>query len=179
MIKSILSVSFVLLCALQLTVFAAQPAGPAVAGFELQDFLGRQWQNESVRFPLSSGQLKSAQARRALVGRDDRPVPYQIVSNATSATSMIEFVADLEPYETRTYRFTQAVKPAAGDIHVEETPDVIQLRNSRVGIALRKRLGKGEGPIERVRLASGKWIGNSLLKSGQNITSYSAEVVAQ
>ena len=117
MIKSILSVSFVLLCALQLTVFAAQPAGPAVAGFELQDFLGRQWQNESVRFPLSSGQLKSAQARRALVGRDDRPVPYQIVSNATSATSMIEFVADLELYETRTYRFTQAVKPAAGIGH--------------------------------------------------------------
>jgi hypothetical protein len=179
MINIFLSVSFVLMFAPSLTVLSAQPSGPAVMGFELQDFLGRHWQNESVTFPLSSDQLKSAQARSALVGRDDKPVPYQIISSATSTTPMIEFLADIEPYETRTYRFTQAVKPAAGDIHVAETRDVIQLQNSRVGIALRKRLAKEEGPIERIRLASGKWIGNSLLKNGQNVTSYSAEVVAQ
>src|ERR671924_176068 len=46
-------------------------------GFKLQDFLGRDWQNEAVRFPLSSDQLKNARARRALVGPDEKPVPYQ------------------------------------------------------------------------------------------------------
>jgi hypothetical protein len=162
MIKIIVSFFFALQLAAELTVFAAQPSGPAVIGFELQDFLGRDWQNESVRFPHSADQLKTVKAGQALVGPDNKPVPYQFVGHG-SATPMIEFLADLKPYETRTYRFTQGVKPAAGDIYVEETRDVIRLRNSRVGIALRKGLGDGEGPIARIRLASGKWIGNSLL----------------
>jgi hypothetical protein len=139
-------ITFLLLVVPGLQLFAAKPSEPSDVGFELQDFLGRRWQNESIRFPLSPDQLKSARARRALIGPDDKPVPYQIVFADTPTTPAIEFLVDLEPYESRTYRFTQSVATAAIDLQLEETSDVIRLGNSQVGIAVRKKTCPGRGP---------------------------------
>src|SRR5688500_9624216 len=87
----------------------ASPVLPAesqsAADFVLRDFLGRQWRNESVRFPLSAAQLKSAQAGLALKGPDDQPVLYQIVPGEPGSPSALELLTDLDPYETRSYRF--------------------------------------------------------------------------
>jgi hypothetical protein len=157
--------------------------GPAraqgVSDFVLRDFLGREWRNESVRFPVTAAQLKQAQASAALVGPDGRPVAYQLVPGEPGSPGALELLADLDPYETRRYRFTESRTPGSGELVVEQTGELIRVRNSRVGISIRTRLAPGQGPIEAFRLASGRWIGESVLKSGPSVRSYSAKVVAK
>lgn len=149
--------------------------------FSLQDFLGRAWRNESVRFAASATQLNNARAGLPLVGPDQKSVLYQIVPDAAGTPSAIEFLADLEPFEKRFYRFTGApgVKPAVTDLKIEETPDLIRLTNNRIGISIRKKLIGGEGPLESIRLASGQWIGNSLLVGAPSVVSYTVNVTAR
>jgi hypothetical protein len=148
--------------------------------FTLQDFLGRTWQNESVRFAASTAQLASARSGLPLIGSDRKPVLYQIVDGSADAPPAIEFLADLNPFEKRTYHFDHMSNAAtATDLKVEETPDTIRLINSRIGISIRKKLSEGQGPIEGVRLGSGRWIGNSLLLGAPPISSYSASLVAR
>jgi hypothetical protein len=172
-------IAVVLLVLFGLPLCAAKSSDPIDQGFALHDFLGRRWQNERVRFPLSADQLTRAQAGHGLIGPDHTPVPYQIVVTDPPGPPAIEFLAALEPYESRTYRLTSSIAPAQTDLHIEETSDVIRLGNSRIGIALRKILTPGEGPIASLRLASGRWIGNSLLKTEQHLDSYAAAIITQ
>ncbi len=155
----------------------AQPSVPGSDAFVLRDFIGRTWRNESVRFPASAAQLQSAQAGLPLVGPDGKPTLYQVVPGRPAS---IEFLADLDPLERRDYRFAATTEPAAvTDLAIEETPDLIRLSNSRVGIALRTTLRDGEGPIAGIRLASGRWVGNSLLFDAPPVQSYRVEVTAR
>ncbi len=149
--------------------------------FTLQDFLGRTWRNESVRFAASTAQLASARLGLPLIGPDQKPVPYQIVEGSVGASPAIEFLADLDPLEKRAYHFVRASGPAAvaTDLRIEETSGTIRLINSRIGISIRKRLIEGQGPIESVRLASGQWIGKSLLRGAPSILSYSVSLGAR
>ena len=148
--------------------------------FTLQDFLGRTWRNENVRFAASTAQLASARLGLPLIGPDQKPVLYQIVESSAGASPAIEFLADLDPFEKRAYRFDRNGHAAtATDLKVEETSDTIRLINSRIGISIRKKLIQGQGPIESVRLASGQWIGNSLLLGAPPVLSYSVTLVAR
>lgn len=154
-----------------------QPSDPDSGAFVLQDYIGRTWRNESVRFTASAAQLQSARAGLPLAGPDGKPVVYQVVPGAPAS---IEFLADLDPFERRPYRFAAtAVKTAATDLTIEETPDLIRIGNSRVGVALRKKLRGSEGPIDGIRLASGRWVGNSLLLGAPPVQSYSVTVTAR
>ncbi len=147
--------------------------------FVLRDFLGRQWRNESVRFPLSAAQLESAQAGLALRGPGDRPVLYQIVPGDAGSPPTLDLLADLDPYETSTYRFVSSAARGASDLQVEESAGLIRLRNSRVGISIRTRVARGEGPIEAFQLASGRWIGESVLNTAASVRTYSATLVSR
>ena len=149
--------------------------------FELQDFLGRTWRNERVDFAASTTQIASARAGLPLIGPDQKPVLYQIVEGSAGAPPAIEFLTDLDPFEKRTYHFAHASRDAAvaTDLKIEETPEAIRLVNSRIGISIRKKLIEGQGPIESVRLASGQWIGNSLLLGAPTPLSYSVSLVAR
>ena len=91
--------------------------------FELQDFLGRTWRNESVSFAASTAQLASARAGLPLIGPDQKPVLYQIVEGSAGAPPAIEFLADLDPFEKRAYHFARASRHAAAatDLKIEET----------------------------------------------------------
>jgi hypothetical protein len=158
---------------------ASRVHAQGAADFVLRDFLGREWRNESVRFPLSAAQLKHAQASAALVGPGRRAVAYQVVAGEGGAPGALEFLADLDPYETRSYRFAESRAPASGDLKVEETGDVIRLENSRVGISIRTRLVPGQGPIEAFRMPSGRWVGDSVLKAAPSVRAYSAKLVVK
>ena len=147
-------------------------------GFVLQDFLGRTWRNEAVRFPLSPSDAQHVVAKHALMGPDNKPIAYQIVSQVGGKPSAIEFMADLDPLQKNVYKFSdKAGAPIATDLKIEETATTIRLTNSRVGIAIRKKLAAGEGPIESIRLQSGKWIGGSRLDPKEAPTAYSAKIV--
>jgi len=89
---------------------SAQPSVPGSEAFVLRDFIGRIWRNESVRFPASAAQFQSAQAGLPLVGPDGKPTLYQVVSGKPAS---IEFLADLDPFERRDYRFAATAEPAA------------------------------------------------------------------
>ena len=150
--------------------------------FELQDFLGRTWRNESVVFAASAAQLASARAELPLIGPNQKPVLYQIVEGSTGAPPAIEFLADLDPFEKRAYHFARAGGHAAvaTDLKIEETAETIRLVNSRIGISIRKKLVEGLGPIEGIRLPSGQWIGNSRLLGAPLVpSSYSVSLVAR
>ena len=147
-------------------------------GFELRDYLNRTWRNECVRFRLNDAQWKRAQAGHTLVGADGRSVLYQLLPAADPQDRVIEFLADLDAFETRRYHFTPEQAKPVTDLVVEETDAAVKLSNKFTGIALSKTLKTG-GPIQQIRLNSGKWVGASSLASDQEVTSYAVEVTAR
>ncbi|MCY3020619.1 MAG: hypothetical protein NTW87_16495 [Planctomycetota bacterium] len=153
-------------------------AGGEADGFELRDYLNRTWRNECVRFRLNDAQWKHAQAGHALVAPDGRPTPYQVLPGANAGERAIEFPADLNAFETRSFRFTTDQAKPTTDLAIEETDAAVKLSNKLTGIALSKTL-KGGGPIQQIRLNSGKWVGSSSLTSDQEVTSYAVEVTAR
>jgi hypothetical protein len=149
-------------------------------GFPLRDFLGRTWRNEYVQFPLSKAQQKAAIQGRELVGPDGKAVAYQIVPGATrKQPAQIAFLADLDPFEAREYRFTDAEAKTPTDLTIEETGEVIRIANKLTGISIRKKLADGAGPIDGIRLPAGAWVGGSRLVSTQQVASYAATIVAR
>ena len=147
------------------------------AGFVLQDTLNRAWRGELVTFPLSPADLKAAQAGQTLAAPDKSIVPYQIVGE--NGQQKIAFMADLDPLETRAYHFTNATEKAATDLKVEETAAEIRISNGQTGVAVRKKLDAGQGPIAGVMLNSGVWVGDSTVSDKAGLTDYSASVVAR
>ena len=172
------------ICAIALLIVSAHtPSLQATdrGAFRLKDFIGRTWRNESVRFPLMAAQLDDARRGAPLVGPDDKAVPYQIVPGSDGTPPSLTFLADLNPFESRAYRFADGhqQQTPSSNIGIQETPSAILLTNSRIGIAIRKTLAAGQGPIEAIRLGSGQWVGGSSLAGAPPVASYSAELAAR
>lgn len=155
--------------------------GPLLAGdgFQLKDYLGREWRNESVRFLLTPENLKHIDAGHALLGPNGKRVAYQRAIQAPGQPTAIEFLADLNPMETRSYVFDTGNDAPNTDLIVDETDSSLRISNSLTGIAIRKKLLPAQGPIEALRLSSGKWIGTSRLDPALVPAKYSATVVAK
>jgi hypothetical protein len=158
--------------------------GPAIAlsdrgGFALEDFLGRIWRNERVEFPLSTADLKKAQVDWALVGPDDKPTLYQVMFDG--GAPRLHFLADLDPFEKRQYRFVEWSSRGrpSNDLAIEGADDEWRLANNKVGISVRRHLKDGQGPLAKIRLASGAWIGDSRLAASRKLTSYRCEMLAR
>jgi hypothetical protein len=161
--------SVLLLPVLTLPLLAADSGS-----FVLTDYLNRAWSNECVEFPLSPAQAAEIAAGKALAGPDGQPVPFQVV---TGAPARVAFLSDLAPFETRAYRFTNDTPSVQTDLVVEETSDRLRLLNGQIGISIRKTLQAGQGPIEKMRLKSGRWVGASRLDLAA--TGYTVQVVSQ
>ena len=176
-----MKMSFVrFVCSVGLLMAARVGAEPSQDAFVLQDFLGRTWRNELVEFPLSKAQQASAAKGLELVGPDGKAVACQIVpGSARNQPAQIAFLADLDPFETRAYRFTNSAAKPTTDLELEETTDLIRVANRLTGISIRKKLADRDGPIEAMRLASGAWVGGSQIVSTQQVASYSATIVAR
>ncbi|MEI7436736.1 MAG: hypothetical protein WCL16_08025 [bacterium] len=173
--RSLLSLS--LLGLFGLNAFSAPPV-PDAESFQLRDYLGRSWENESVTFPLTKGQLAQARAGHALAGTNNAPIAYQLVPDQSEAGYSLEFLADLAPFGTQCYMFTPEKKAVSSDLGVEETADRIVVSNRLIGIAIPKSLKDGGGPIGSIRMKSGRWVGGSQLKSDLMVTGYTATVTA-
>lgn len=147
--------------------------------FQLKDYLGREWRNESVRFLLSAENQKHVDAGHALLGHDRKPVAYQRAIQVAGQPTAIEFLTDLNPMETRSFTFDTAKTAPATDLVVEETDSSLRISNGLTGISIRKKLAPAQGPIDAVRLNSGKWVGSSRLDPLLVPTKYSATLVAK
>ena len=152
--------------------------GSPATDFRLRDFLGRDWRNEYVRFPLSESGLQQARAGHALIGPGTRPVAYQLVPETAGQGYSLAFLADLAPLGIATYAFTDAAAEVQTNLVVAQTPDRIVLSNGLTGIAIAKALRPGSGPIAGVRLNSGHWVGESRFQSTSPVTRYSAALTA-
>ena len=144
------------LVATALLCLAPQAAAATDEGFVLQDFLGRTWRNECVSFPIAA-----KTPGRTLLDPKGRAVAYQITPASADAPARISFLADLDPFETRTYRFGQAAAKPQTDLKIEQTPGHIRITNARIGLSIAPRLTGDTGPIEAIRTTSGKWVGGS------------------
>lgn len=150
-------------------------AGPAAepmregAAITLRDHLNRNWQNETIHYDLAFAKGEFPHASLALANDRGAPVPTQLESPTLFAdgslkTARLWFQASVQPFSSATWVLK------AGVAHMKPPPPLLSdldeeivLENARVGIALRKRLKPGEGPITRIRLHSGKWVGGSSL----------------
>ncbi|HEY5743252.1 MAG TPA: hypothetical protein VIS99_11985 [Terrimicrobiaceae bacterium] len=150
------------------------------AGFLLRDFLNHRWQNECVRFPLSQSQFEDARTGKALVGPEGKPVSYQLVTpSSDDGPARIAFLADLNPFEKREYRFAETRQSATTDLKVEESADLIRLSNDQTGISIRKSISKTDAPFAGIRLTPDHWVGGSHFSTSQTLTSYSADITAR
>jgi hypothetical protein len=145
--------------------------------FKLQDYLGRNWRNECVTFVLSDAQLRHAKAGHALSGPGGAVVPYQIAT--VNGATCIAFQTDLNPFEARDFQFTDAAADPKTELKIEDSTEKLVLSNNKIGIALRKKLSDGKGPLEGVRLISGTWIGTSLLESETPLIEYKVEITGR
>lgn len=151
---------------------------PPDADFAIRDFLGRNWRNESVHFPLRPDQLQRARAQAPLVGPDNKPVPYQI-SDDGKGNVRIEFLANVPAFERAAWRFAGGRATSVSDLRVEEDADSVRLYNSRVGIRLRKQLEAGAGPVSGLRSANGPWFADSTLEVAQRVGAYRVEIASR
>ena len=151
----------------------------APADFRIEDFLGRSWRNESVRFDLSPEQAAHVAAGHPLLGPGRKPVTYQIIPGRDGKPEVIEFLLDLDPFQARSFQFREGTARAATDLAVEETPELIRLTNGRTGIAIARQLADGKGPLVAIRLNSGRWVAGSRFDPGDRDVRYSTEVTAR
>ena len=170
----------VLLAALASSVpLPAEEDVAQTADFRIEDFLGRSWRNESVRFDLSPEQAAHVVAGHPLLGSGRKPVAYQVIPGRDGKPGAIEFLLDLDPFQARGFQFSDGAARAATDLAVEETPELIRLTNGHTGIAIARQLADGNGPVAAVRLNSGRWVAGSSFSAPGAGAQYSAEVTAR
>ena len=154
-------------------------SGMALPTFVLHEYLGKSWSNEVVHFALDQTVTGAATAYR-LVGPAGTSVPFQFVTG-TNLTRAIAFQLDLPEFTAQTYRLesnNQSSSPAT-DLRLEQESTVIRIGNSQTGIEIPTAQGAyTNGPLLRLRLQSGQWIGGSRLVSQVAIESYEANVLA-
>lgn len=136
---------------------ATAPAGKGIQQWTLSDYFHHNWHNELVTYPVDA--KTAANKNLTLLGTTGTPQAYQWLKNG--AQTKIAFLADVPVDGTSSYRLAAGAPQSETDLKVEETPDSLRLYNDQTGVAIRKVLGDGEGPIAAMRLASGKWVGGS------------------
>ncbi|MSR12860.1 MAG: hypothetical protein EXR84_13935 [Gammaproteobacteria bacterium] len=146
--------------------------------FTLKEQLGHTWIKERVTFPLTPAQRANAVQRQALAGPNDKVIPYQLVTSGDVNNTQISFQADLSPMESRTYRFADQPAAAQTDLKVSDSTSELRVENQWIGLAIRKTLQRGQGPIAGVRLRSGMWTGGSALIKTPAVKSYTVQLMA-
>lgn len=149
------------------------------ADFTLTEHLGHTWTNERVTFPLTAPQAEKARKSLALVGADGKEIAYQVVTESKQEGSRIAFQVELPAFGSGAFSFANQPAAAKSDLKVRETVGGLIVENDFIGLAVRKSLKPGQGPIAGVRLRGGKWTGASTLTNSGAVKEYSAEVAAR
>lgn len=147
--------------------------------FTLNEHLGHNWSNERVSFPLTPQQLQKAESGLALVDSEGKEVAYQLEAKVGQDQDVIWLQADLPRFKKREFSFADRQAKAKSDLKIVDTDNRITVENNFIGLAIRKSLNKGEGPIAGVRLRAGRWTGDSLSAGMTAVGRYSAKVSAR
>jgi hypothetical protein len=145
----------------------------------LQDHLGHSWTRERVTFPLTPDQADQVAGNRALTGPNREEVSYQLLTRPGRDDGVISFQTDLAPFERRSFQFEDHSATAITDLRLEETARELRVENKLIGLAIRKTLEQGQGPVAAIRLRNGDWTGDSSLQGTSAVAEYSARVTQQ
>lgn len=151
----------------------------------IRDYLNRDWQNETVHYDLAFEKGAFPQGTLSLLNSQGQSVPTQLepvtlFEDGSLDSATLWFQASVGPFTTETWTLKAGTVPLTpSPALVKESDDEIMLTNRHVGIAIRKRLETGEGPIARIRLTSGEWIGGSSLDLPSAPSEYKAEVISR
>ena len=123
----------------------------------------------------------AAAQKRVLLGPGGVKVPYQLEQASGQGAVRVHFQTSLDPYETRSYRFSDSTGSVSGqsDLEIRESDDELRIQNSLAGVSIRKTLKRGQGPISGIRLRSGLWTGDSSLARTSRIKDYKATITAR
>ena len=156
---------------------AALAEGAALQTFRLQEYLGRSWTSELVFFPLEE-LVRARAAGSSLLGPEGKPAPFQIAEDRHGRPA-IAFKVDLQPFELLRYRLVagEPERIPETSLAVERETGRIRVLSSKVGLEVPASEGRyQDGPLLRMRMQSGKWIGGSRLITARKITDYQVRV---
>jgi hypothetical protein len=154
---------------------SAQPSD-----FVLTEHLGHTWINERVVFTLEPDQAVQATHNRVLLGPGNQEIPYQLQTAPDQIGEQIVFQTDLAAFDKLSFRFSEnaEARDSNTDLIIQQSTSEIRIENDVVGLAIRKELGRGQGPISAIRLRSGAWSGGSSLSQTSRVKNYSAQIIA-
>jgi len=149
-------------------------SGFSESEYKLRDYVGQNWKNEKVEFSITEEDIVNAKHRR-LIDSTNKEVLYQIDKQGKK----LYFLADLKPFTENTYQFNDKKIEKLSDIAVDNQDEYIEIKNSKTGIRIYKKLAEGCAPVKSWMLNSGTWVGKSLLDVKSQIKHYSAELTAE
>jgi hypothetical protein len=142
--------------------------------YKLRDYLGRNWQNDLVEYPISAAEIKEI-AGTKLMDQDGKEAIYQIDAKA----GKIAFQANIKPFGESRYSFKGAAASTQTDLAIQDVDAHVELANSKAGIRIAKGLmGKTSAtPILSWRLASGTWAGKVQFTAPQSVKAHAITVI--
>jgi hypothetical protein len=155
------------------------PAKSEIQSLQLKDYLGQEWKHDLVTFVLDRPVAAGEVARLSLLAPGNVVVPFQITP--FGAKSKISFLADLPAYGESTYRLVRyKSKPSVTPLQVQSDDNFIRVTSGATGIEVPTSDGNyKDGPLLRLQMKSGNWIGGSRLTTPRTIESYGARVARQ
>jgi hypothetical protein len=178
-----------LLC--QLVVCALVARGEAIMRFPLEDFAGRPWGPELVRYQVAIPAGVSANDL-TLCGPDGAAVPFQlddlIAERGKPTRAILSFMATLSPNAKVEYTLKQQKTPALpSGVTLTKANGVLEMANAVLAVRMPatgqafpepQPAAKVPGPLLGFRLADGTWAGESRLASARRISGYTVRTVA-
>ncbi|MCX5661382.1 MAG: hypothetical protein NTW19_17005 [Planctomycetota bacterium] len=133
---------------------AVAPVVSAVAAWSYRDRLGRDWLHEPVFLDVEAKDF--GRKDLSLFGPGDKPVAFQWVEAKDSphGKPAVVFIADVKARGSAAFRLLPGAAAQETDLTVTESPDAIEIGNSKMGLRIARGAGAmGNGPIGGVRLA--------------------------
>jgi hypothetical protein len=156
----------------------------------LRDYLGQQWANELVFFPMTAPQ-GACDARTARLTGPQGAMPVQLTevtpwSDGTVKSAKVAFIAGLMPQAKDTYTVSYggpAGEMPAMDLTVAPEKDQVEITTAKFGARL--LLGtqtfpqpvpaaQVPGPVAALRMGDGTWFGASRMTGPGKIAAYTA-----
>lgn len=177
------------LCSVSTVTHAAE----VIQRFTLKDHLRFAWQNQLVTFPLDKTAASQVDASSAgnlrLLGPSGQPVAFQYVqSDELTARPSLAFFVDLGALQEVTYQLVRvesgadsgmAATPAPA-VTIHEAADEIRMFNANTGLAIATNLQAAmDGPIRKLLLADGQWVGHGVMPKDLTPSSYAATITAR
>lgn len=171
---TLVTVVKVVLLSLILNITITFPTNAETPVFNLTDYLGRSWSNESVEYTLDQAHYREITGKK-LVDASGKETLFQV----DEQLGLIRFLADLQSFSTNSYSFVNTPPSLPTDLAIRQTAEYVEISNSRAGIRIARNLTGRNTPLLAWKLASGSWVGKTEFLGEQSIVNYELTITEQ